>query len=118
MTTITKTLQLSAPACRALKRIATPAALEFIAERFYDTLQHERYRDFAVSPQYSTTASGYRFAARETQHAKEENLHRVVVALTSTTLRTMKRLEVRGLTHAWQLEEMLFFAHEKGLLRV
>ena len=47
MATLEMTFVLSAPARRALRSVVSPDKFEFIAERFFDTIENERYRDFA-----------------------------------------------------------------------
>ena len=116
MTTIEMSFALSAPARRALESLGSPRVLEFIAERFFDTLTTERYRDFAVKPQYYTTAHGYRLARSASLRPRGEKLKSSRARMTIRTFRLMKKIQARGLGLTWQLEEMLFFAFEQGLL--
>lgn len=118
MTTIEMSFALSAPARRALESLGSPRVLEFIAERFFDKLTSERYRDFAVLPQFYTTPQGYRLARSTSLRPRGEKLKSSRARLTIKTFRLMKKLQMRGLGLTWQLEEMLFFAFEQGLLVV
>lgn len=117
MTTIEMSFALSAPARRALESLGSPRALECIAERFFDKLTTERYRDFAVEPQYYTTPHGYRLARSTSLRPRGEKLKSSRARLTIRTFRLMKKLQMRGLALTWQLEEMLYFAFEHGLLK-
>lgn len=117
MSTIEMSFSLSAPARRALSSLGSARVLEYIAERFADTLSRERYRNFAVTPQYYTNPQGYRLAKAGSQRPRGEKLCKNRVQLTIKTLRVMKRLESRGLALTWQLEEMLYFAFCRGLLQ-
>ncbi|MBS0619631.1 MAG: hypothetical protein JSR44_15710 [Spirochaetes bacterium] len=114
MAILQMTFSLSAPARRALGTLQTVKQLEHIAERFFDRLAHERYRDFAVTPQYYTTAHGYRAARRIGQRPPREKCIGVRVTLTIHMLRSMKKLESRGLQLAWQIEEILYFGFLHG----
>jgi len=114
MAILQMTFSLSAPARRALATLQTVRQLEHIAEQFFDRLTHERYRDFAVMPQYYTTAHGYRAARRSGQRPQREKLSGVRVTLTIRMLRSMKKLESRGLQLAWQMEEILYFGFLHG----
>lgn len=116
MTTIEMSFALSAPARRALESLSSPWALEFIAELFFDKLTTERYRDFAIEPQYYTTPHGYRLARSTSLRPRGEKLKSSRARLTIRTFRLMKKLQLRGLALTWQLEEMLYFAFEQGLL--
>ena len=118
MTTIEMSFALSAPARRALESLSSPWALEFIAELFFDKLTTERYRDFAIEPQYYTTPHGYRLARSTSLRPRGEKLKSSRARLTIRTFRLMKKLQLRGLALTWQLEEMLYFAFEHGLLKV
>jgi len=114
MTTINLTFALSAPARRAIASLS-PSRLAFITERFFDTLEAVRYRDFVVSPRYFSDTYGRRRAAK-TGQLLSENRNRLRLYLPLSSYRLMKRLESRGLTLTWQLEEMLYFAVKEGLL--
>lgn len=116
MTTIEMSFALSAPARRALDSLGSPSVLEFIAERFFDKLNTERYRDFVVNPKYYTTPHGHRLARRTSLRPPGEKLKSSRARMTIKTFRLMKKLQMRGLALTWQLEEMLFFAFEQGLL--
>ncbi len=116
MTTIEMSFALSAPARRALESLGSPSVLEFIAERFFDKVTTERYRDFVVEPQFYTTPHGYRVARSASLRSRGEKIKSSRARLTIKTFRLMKKLQVRGLALTWQLEEMLYFAFEQGLL--
>lgn len=116
MTTIEMSFALSAPARRALASLGSPRTLEFIAECFFDKLTAERYRSFAIQPQYYTSPQGYRLARSSSLRPKGEKLGSSRARLTIRTFRMMKKLQTRGLALAWQLEEMLYFAFQQGLL--
>lgn len=117
MAILEMTFVLSAPARRALEKIPSAHSLEFIAERFFDKLEHERYRSFAVEPRYFTCAHGYRRARQAEQRPRGEKLHSHRLRLTIRTFRAMKRLQAKGLSLSWQLEEMLFFAFQEGMIQ-
>ncbi|HRP68409.1 MAG TPA: hypothetical protein PLY93_02645 [Turneriella sp.] len=112
-TTLQMIFQLSAPARRALAAIASPQQLELMAERFYDTLQHERYRDFSVTPTYYTTAHGHR-KAQSLKQVEQREAYAAV--LTLKTLQRMKKLTERGLSITWLMEEILYFGFCRGMI--
>ncbi len=116
MANIEMTFALSAPARRALSNLPSARSFELIAERFIDKLQHERYREFAVEPAFFTSAHGYRLARAAAQRPQGEKLHRTRAQLTLKTLRAMKRLQQRGLSLTWQIEEILYFAFREGFI--
>jgi len=118
MTTIGMTFALSAPARRALLSLPSPRMLEFIAERFFDKLKNERYREFAFIPEYFTTPHGYRFARKGRQRPPGEKLQAHRVRLTLKTFRVMKKLETRGLNLTWLLEEILYFGFKEGWIEM
>jgi hypothetical protein len=116
MATIEMTFALSAPARRALAHLPSVRSLEFVAERFFDKVQHERYRDFAVAPAYFTSPHGHRLARAAQQRPRGEKLQEMRTTLTIKTFRGMKRLQQRGLSLTWQLEEILYFAYRHGFI--
>lgn len=116
MTTIEMSFALSAPARRALAELGSPRVLECIAEQFSAKLNGERYRNFAVEPEFYTSPQGYRLARSTSQRPRGEKRVSVRALLTIRTLRVMKRLQTRGLGFTWQLEEMLFYAFQSGYL--
>lgn len=118
MATVELTFALSVPARRALASLASPQALEFIAERFVDAMQNERYRDFAFAPAYYTTPHGYRTARKGMQRPVGEKLQSCRTRLTVKTFRAMKKLETRGLSLTWQLEEILYYGFSRGYLNL
>lgn len=116
MATIEMTFALSAPARRALALLPNVRSLEFVAERFFDKIQNERYRDFAVEPAFFTSPHGHRLARAVQQRPRGEKLYGTRTTLTIKTLRGMKRLQQRGLSLTWQLEEMLYFGYQQGFI--
>lgn len=114
MATIELTFALSAPARRALRAIQSPHNLEFVAERFFDKVENERYREFAVSPTYYTNPHGYRSVRSYRPRGEKLGGHRT--RLTIRTFRRMKRLQARGLGLTWQMEEILYFGFREGLI--
>lgn len=116
MATLEMTFVLSAPARRALASLVSARSLEFIAERFFDKLEHERYRDFAVIPGYYTTPHGHRQARAGAQRPQGEKLKSWRTKLTIKTLRGMKKLQARGLGLTWQMEEILYFGFREGFI--
>jgi len=116
MATIEMTFALSAPARRALALLPSVRSLEFVAERFFDKMQNERYRDFAVEPAFFTSPHGHRLARAAAQRPRGEKLQSMRTALTIKTFRGMKRLQQRGLNLTWQLEEILYFAYQQGFI--
>lgn len=116
MATIEMTFSLSAPARRALSHLPSVRALEFAADRFFDKVQNERYRDFAVEPAFYTSPHGHRLARSAAQRPQGEKLQGTRTTLTIKTLRGMKKLQQRGLSLTWQLEEILFFAYVQGFI--
>ncbi|MBN8223128.1 MAG: hypothetical protein J0L53_19605 [Spirochaetes bacterium] len=107
---------LSAPARRALQSLVSPRSLEFVAERFFDKIENERYRDFAVSPGFYTTPHGNRQARSAGQRHRGEKLQSLRTRITIKTYRGMKRLQARGLGLTWQLEEILYFGFKEGFI--
>lgn len=118
MATLEMTFALSAPARRALKALISPRSLEFIAERFFDRLENDRFRDFAVVPGYYTTPHGHRLARAGAQRPKGEKLQSHRTRLTIKTYRGMKRLQARGLGLTWQMEEILYFGFREGFIEI
>ena len=116
MAILEMTFALSAPARRAMKSIASARNLEFIAERFFDKIEHERYRDFAVNPGYYTTPHGHRQA--KSYRPTGEKLQSLRTSLTIKTFRGMKKLQARGLNLTWQLEEILYFGFQQGFIDI
>ncbi len=116
MTTLKITFTLSAPARRALGTLETPKHLEYIAERFFDKLQNERYRNFAVQPTYYTTIYGMR-KAYPVDESKRELKENYPVRLTLKTFGILKKLEQRGLKFTWLMEEILYYGFLHGLLK-
>ncbi len=116
MATLEMTFALSAPARRALDSLVSPRSLEFIADRFFDKIEHERYRDFAVIPPFYTTPHGHRQARAGQQRQRGEKLKSQRAKLTIKTFRGMKRLQARGLGLTWQLEEILYFGFKEGFI--
>lgn len=116
MTTIELTFALSAPARRALQGVCTPHNLEFVAERFFDKLENERYREFAVAPDYYTNPRGHRCVRSHSFRRRGEKLAGCRTRLTIKTFRRMKKFQVRGLALTWQLEEILYFGFREGLI--
>ncbi len=118
MATIEMTFSLSAPARRALAHLPSVRSLEFVADRFFDKVQNERYRNFAVEPAFYTSPHGHRLARSGAQRPRGEKLQGTRTVLTIKTLRGMKKLQQRGLSLTWQLEEILYFAFMQGFLPV
>lgn len=116
MATIEITFALSAPARRALSSLRSPRAFDLIAERFFDKLRNERYREFAVEPAFFTSPHGHRLARNANQRPRGEKVHRTRAAITLQTLQAMKRLQQRGLSLTWQIEEILYLAFREGLI--
>lgn len=116
MAILEMTFALSAPARRALQGLPSPRMLEFIADRFFDKLENERYREFAVIPGYFTTPHGHRRARSAAQRPQGEKLKSWRTRLTIKTFRGMKKLETRGLSLTWQLEEILYFGFREGFI--
>jgi hypothetical protein len=116
MPNIQMTFALSAPARRALATLNSAQSLELIAERFFDKIQNERYRDFAVAPGYFTTPHGKRHVYSSTNRSQCEKKQGLRIALTIQTLRGMKKLQARGLGLTWQLEEILYFGFKEGFI--
>lgn len=118
MATIQISVPLSAPAARAWRSLCHHTEFDQIAELFFDKLQYERYRDFAVLPEFFTNHRGERIARRQSQHPKGEKLQQVKLRVGLPTFRRMQKLQRRGLTLAWQVEEILFYGFRTGLLAV
>lgn len=116
MPIIETTFALSAPARRALTLLRSPQHLEYIAERFFDKIRNERYRDFAVAPTYFTTMHGYRQVHLVTTKSRQEKLENRKTSVTIKMLRGMKKLQSRGLSLTWQMEEILYFGFKEGLI--
>lgn len=116
MATIEIAFVLSAPARKALGLVSSPQRLNFMAERFFDQMRHERYRDFAVEPQFFTNPHGFRSVKTATLRPRGEKVKTLRARLAIETLQQMKRLQARGLSLNWQMEEILYFGFRQGLL--
>lgn len=116
MASIEMSFALSAPARRALASLSSARNLEYIAARFFDTIANERYRAFAIEPQYYTSPHGRRMARSFNQRPPGEKVESRRTALTIRMLREMKKLQARGLSLTWQMEEILYFGFREGLL--
>jgi hypothetical protein len=109
---------LSAPARLAWTSLRSHQEFDHIAEHFFDALRYERYRDFAVMPEYYTERHGRRHAVRASQQPPGEKLHPTRLTMRLKTLQQMKRLEAqRGLMLGWQVEEILYFGFRRGMIR-
>jgi hypothetical protein len=118
MAIVELSFMLSAPARRALESLHSPASLEFVAERFFDKIEHERYREFVVKPQYYTSPHGYRLARSGSARTHAEKLQSQRTRMTIKTFRGMKKLEARGLGLTWQMEEILYFGFQSGYIDI
>ena len=116
MSLVNISFALSAPARRAWKSLQNHRQFDHIADLFFDTLRHERYRDFAVEPEYFTELHGRRKAHRSSQRPAGEKLYSTQVTLRLKTLQQMKRLESMGLILSWQIEEILYFGFLRGFI--
>lgn len=114
MPLVKMTFLLSAPARRAWASLKSHRQFDFVAELFFDMLRHERYRAFAVEPEFFTDLHGRRKARKSSQRPAGEKLYRTRITLRLKTLQQMKRLEAMGLTLSWQIEEILYFGFVRG----
>ena len=115
MKTITIQLKLTAPARRALMQIKSASEFGFICECFTQTLNSVRYRDFVVMPHYVTNVHGFRIAKTQLPALRRECMKPMSVKIPLIALKQMKRLKRRGLDFQWQVEEMLFYAFQRGI---
>lgn len=116
MSLVNITFAISAPAKRAWDNLKNHRQFDHIAELFFDALQHERYRCFAVRPDFFTEVHGHRKARRDSLRAPGEKLHKTKLIVQLKTLQRMKRLENLGLSLSWQVEEILYFGFSHGML--
>lgn len=116
MSLVNITFAISAPAKRAWHNLENHRQFDHIAELFFDALQHERYRGFAVRPVFFTEIHGNRKARKHSLRAPGEKLHKTKLIMQLRTLQRMKRLENLGLSLSWQVEEILYFGFTRGLL--
>jgi hypothetical protein len=108
---------LSAPARRAWANLQNHRQFDHVAELFFDALRHERYREFAVEPEFFTELHGRRKARKSSQRPAGEKLYSTRITLRLKTLQQMKRLEAMGLTLSWQVEEILYFGFIRGYFK-
>ncbi len=116
MPLINLTLTLSPPARRAWYNLRSHRQFDEIADLFFDTLRHERYRSFAVEPVYYTDRNGVRRAKKTSQSLANEKAYSTNLTIRLRTLQKMKRLQSRGLALSWQAEEILYFGFLRGLI--
>lgn len=114
MSLVNVSFALSAPARRAWASLQSHRQFDHVADLFFDTLRHERYRDFAVAPEFFTERNGRRRARKSSQQPAGEKLYITSLTLRLRTLQQMKRLEAMGLTLSWQIEEILYFGFRRG----
>ncbi|GAB4436054.1 MAG: hypothetical protein OHK0011_19230 [Turneriella sp.] len=117
MSLVKLTFPLSAPARRAWTSLQNHREFDHIADLFFDSLRHERYREFAVQPEFSTGLNGRRKARKSSQRPAGEKLYNTRLTLRLRTLQQMKRLESMGLTLSWQVEEILYFGFLRGYVQ-
>lgn len=116
MSLVNISFALSAPARRAWANLQNHRQFDHIAELFFDTLRHERYRNFAVEPEFFTERYGRRKARVSSQRRDGEKVHSTRLTMRLSTLRQMKRLELLGFTLSWQIEEILYFGFHRGFI--
>ncbi|MFZ5629255.1 MAG: hypothetical protein ACOY5B_09030 [Spirochaetota bacterium] len=117
MSLVNISFALSAPARRAWASLQNHRQFDEVADLFFDSLRHERYRNFAVEPVFFTGLHGRRRARKSSQRPAGEKLYSTRLTLRLQTLQQMKRLESMGLTLSWQVEEILYFGFLRGYVQ-